>query len=77
MVEALCALIGCLLLPYLLATWVTGAEFLRDMSRPSRAAARRQPRAPGLFAALVRRHRRAMFVVRELERRDKEPDEEQ
>ncbi|WP_422752265.1 hypothetical protein [Micromonospora sp. WMMD708] len=77
MLEALCALVGCLLIPYVLIFLVTGGEFIQSMSRLSRSPAQRYPRSPGLFAELARRHRRAMFVVRELDRRDEKPDEEQ
>ncbi|WP_200216141.1 hypothetical protein [Micromonospora coerulea] len=76
MVEALCALIGCLLVPYLLVLLAYGPPVARSLSDVVGAIALRPRRSSGLFAALARRHRRAMFVVRESERlRERERDE--
>lgn len=77
MFEALCALVGCLLIPYVLIFLLGIGEFAEGMSRSSRAPAQRRAGRPGLFAELVRRHRRAMFVVRELDRRGRDQDEDQ
>ncbi|MGW0436556.1 hypothetical protein ACWDV4_28910 [Micromonospora sp. NPDC003197] len=72
MLGVLCALVGCLLIPYVLIFLVTDGEFIRDLSQTRHGSVPRQPRPHRLFAELAWRHRRAMQVVRELDRHERD-----